>query len=129
MRLDGSEPENTPRVGNSHRLGLSVENFAHLFSVRAKEVVHVNIMDAEAFVLLSRWLLRTRHQHCHRVVILLDSKVLLGAAAKSCSSSRALNRLLRKAAAMVFAGDLYLRLVFVPSSDMPADAPSRAELR
>ena len=78
-------------------------------------MVHVNVIEAEAFVLLLRWLLRARGRQGHRVVVLLDSKVLLGAAAKGRSSARALNRLLRKAAALVLAGDLLLKLVFVPS--------------
>ena len=61
--------------------------------------------------------------------MLLDSKVLCGAAATGRSSAKAFYRILRKAAVLVLAGDLFLKLVFAPSSDVPADALPRGELR
>ena len=78
-----------------------------------------------SLVLLVRWLLRSVARHSCRVVILLDAKAVLGAASKGRSSSPPFLRGCGRLASLVLAGDLLLRLVYVPSEDMPADAPSR----
>ena len=68
-----------------------------LFSIKKKRRGHINFLEGESFLLLLRWILRKRANHCTRVVILCDSAVWVGGAAKG-RSSTALNRLLRKAA-------------------------------
>ena len=72
-----------------------------------------------------RWLLRSRARFGHRVVVLIDSRVVIGAVAKGRSSSTPLNALLRRLAALCFAGGLVLHCVFVPTSHNPSDWPSR----
>lgn len=76
------------------------------------------------FLMWLRWLLRSRKRHCARTVVLVDSSVWCGAAAKGRSSTQ-LNRLLRKAAALEMAGDIQVHLVLVPSVENPSDIPSR----
>lgn len=99
-------------------------DFVHVLCVKKRKNAHINLLEGEAFLLLLRWILRSRSRHCSRVVILVDSAVWLGAAVKG-RSSTALNRLLRKAAALEMAGDVMVHLVLVPSAENPRDDPSR----
>ena len=126
VTLDGgfAEGVGTHRHGHQHHLELSMNDFVHVFSVRRQHPAHINVLEGEAFVLWLRWLLRSRHRHRARTVVLVDSAVWLGAAAKGRSSTQ-LNRLLRKAAALQLAGELQVYLVLVPSAENPADCPSR----
>ena len=84
--------------------------------------------EGEALVLFLRWLLQFKSHRSTRVVVLLDSAALLAAAAIGRSSSL-LNRLLRKVVALALAGSIHPRLLFVPSSENPADLPSRGRRR
>lgn len=123
--LDGNDSQAySSRLEQPHKFGLPKASFTHVLSVKRKKLAHINILEGEAFVLLLRWILRARARHSARVVILVDSAVWLGAAAKG-RSSTALNRLLRKVAALQTAGDLMTYLVLVPSAENPSDAPSR----
>ena len=58
-------------------------------------------------------------------MVLIDSRVWIGAAAKGRSSSVPLLRLLRRVAAMVLASGVVVHYVYIPSAHNPADAPSR----
>ena len=116
------------RLGQAHELNLKKDDFVHVFSVRAKRRAHTNILEGEAFIMLLRWVLRKRAYRSTRVVILCDSVVWTGAAAKG-RSSTTLNRLLRKSAALQLAGDLMVHIVLAPSDENPSDAPSRGERR
>lgn len=123
--LDGNDSQSySSRLGQPHKFGLPKSAFTHILSVKRKRLAHINILEGEAFVFLLRWILRARARHSARVVILVDSAVWLGAAAKG-RSSTALNRLLRKVAALQMAGNLMLYLVLVPSAENPSDAPLR----
>ena len=123
--LDGAPmSKHKSRLGQGHQLNLSKSSFVHILSVKRRRAGHINLLEGEAFLLLLRWILRSRQRHSSRVVVLVDSSVWLGAAAKG-RSSTALNRLLRKAAALEMAGDLMVHVVLVPSSENPSDAPSR----
>ena len=57
--------------------------------------------------------------------MLLDAKAIIGALQKGRSSSRKLGRLLQKAGAYTLACDFAPRFLYVPTRDMPADAPIR----
>ena len=72
-----------------------------------------------------KWVLRSASRFAHRVVVLVDSKVVVGAATKGRSPSVPLNRLLKRLAALCFAGGLVLHSVFIPTSHNPSDWPSR----
>ena len=104
------------RLGEAHHLDISLGAFVDIFSVKARKGAHINVLEGEAFLIWLRWVLRSRRRHCSRLVVLVDSAVWLGAAAKGRSSTQ-LNRLLRKAAALELAGELQVYLVLVPSAE------------
>ena len=104
------------RLGEAHHLDISLGDFVDIFSVKARKGAHINVLEGEAFLIWLRWVLRSRRRHCSRLVVLVDSAVWLGAAAKGRSSTQ-LNRLLRKAAALELVGELQVYLVLVPSAE------------
>ena len=76
---------------------------------------HINLEEARALIRLVRWVLRSSKRFSHRLVVLVDSKVVVGSVTKGRSSSVPLNALLRKLAALCFAGGLVLHVVFIPT--------------
>ena len=61
--------------------------------------------------------------------MLVDAQAVLGSVCKGRSSSMSLKRGIMIVAALQLAGDVHLKLVYVPSEDNPADAPSRGVVR
>ena len=84
---------------------------------------HINITElrtaVEAAITIGR-----RHPGC-RVIILVDSRVAIGAGGKGRSCSISLNRVLRKALPELLGYDVYVGFMFVPSRLQPEDAASR----
>ena len=82
--------------------------------VAAKFSSHINLLEADALCAYMRRLCvgGVRRQ---RVIVLLDSAVLIGAGRKGRSSSRALNRRLREVCALALLAELYLELCWVPT--------------
>lgn len=60
-----------------------------------------------------------------RVIVILDSRVAVGAVRKGRSSSRKLNALLRQIAALQLDSGVRLEVAWVPTWGNPADAPTR----
>jgi hypothetical protein len=96
-----------------------------VLSIQCLDDEHINLKEARALLVFVRWVLRTPAHFGRRLVVLVDSKVVVGAATKGRSASYPLNRLLRRLAALCLFGDLLLHLVFIPTEHNPADAPSR----
>ena len=113
------------RLGTARCLDLSQKDFKTVLSVRARHKAHNNLLEADAYLLWLRWLLRNKHHHSSRAVCLVDSKVVLYSVAKGRSSSRPLLRILRRIAALQLAGNLMTRLIFIPTEFNPSDLPSR----
>ena len=88
---------------------------------------HINLREARAIVFYLQWLLRAVGRRSKRVILLVDSKVAVGAMQKGRSGSAALNALVRKAHCLCMAGGLRLHIVFIPTEHNPADFPSRGE--
>ena len=78
----------------------------------------------DVFVLWLKWFSRRRAIHSRRVVILIDSVVLVGVVANGRVSS-CLQHSLRKVVALELVGDLRVCLVLVPSKHNFADIFSR----
>ncbi len=116
------------RFGERREIDISMTEFVDVLSVRRRHGAHINELEGSAFVLCLRRLLRSRRHHARRLVVLVDSAVWLGAAAKGRSSFR-LNRMLRRAAALQMADDILLCLIFVPSASNPSDGASRGVRR
>ena len=88
------------RLAPQYNLDLELQHFDVIFAVRAESPNRINIEEGVAVILYLRLLLRSRQRFGHRVVLLVDSKVTLGVIAKGRSSSKHLNALVRRAAAL-----------------------------
>ena len=86
---------------------------------------HINVLELKALVRTFEWRLRSSSFQKCRALHLTDSQVALATSVKGRSSSRALNRLLRKFAALQLAAGIYPLLGWVESDSNPADEPSR----
>ena len=95
-----------------------------VFSFRFKFKKHINLLELEAVLALLRRLACDGVRDA-RILILVDSRVALGALAKGRSSSRRINFVLKKTCAVCFAYGLYPELIWIPTWANPGDAPSR----
>jgi len=85
---------------------------------------HVNLLEFKALRILVRRLV-TEGWSNRRILVGLDSNVVIGAIAKGRSGSRRLRRLQQSCVAELLFHDLYLGGLPVASLDNPADDPSR----
>ena len=115
------------RLGPRHDVGLTLKDFTVVLCVKVDTPGHINLEEANALVGYLRWILRSRNRFRRRVVVLVDSKVVIGAVTKGRSSSVPLNAILRRIASICFAGGLVLHCIFVPTSHNPGDWPSRGD--
>ena len=122
------EPEK-PRSGRVCPLPINKAAFATVVSSRAKHAAHAGALEAGGVRLALRWFLRSASRHGLRMVLLVDAQAVLGAVAKGRSSSPSLQREIMRIAALQLVGGILLKLVYVPSEDNPADAPSRGIVR
>ena len=122
---DPSEEPNKPRLGTGVKIPLRKSAFRSVLSSRAKHQAHAGTLEAEAVTLALRWVLRSTERHGRRTVLLIDAQAVLGAIARGRSSAPSLRRAVMRTAAYAIGGDLLLHLIYVPSEDNPADAPSR----
>ena len=115
------------RLGPRYNVGLTLKDFTAVLCVKVDSLGHMNLEEANALVGYIRWILRSRDRFRRKVVVLIDSKVVIGAVTKGRSSSLPLNGVLRRIASLCFAGGLILRCIFVPTSHNPGDWPSRGD--
>jgi len=125
VTLDESEKQDSTTDVRRFRLAGMRRVFKTVFSIRSKRKAHINTLEAKAFTLGLHWLLRRPHRHNARVVFMLDSKVVIGAASKGRTSAGGLQHEIKRSAALVMAGMLHTHLVYIATSENPADAPSR----
>jgi hypothetical protein len=90
---------------------------------RAEE--HINSLELRAVSTAVRRALSSPSSIRHRLLILCDSQVAVGALAKGRSSSRVLLLRLRPLSALLLSSGLHLATRWLPSCRNPADAPSR----
>ena len=132
MRLHRDENDTEPekdRIGTPHRLHLNKARFSTVLSLRCRFPAPPGALEAGGLVLLLRWLCRSTRKHSHRVIVLVDAKAVIGAAAKGRTSAPSFKMQVRKLAALTVAGDFLIRYIYIPSEDNPADAPSRGLTR
>ena len=91
---------------------------------RGRECPHINVLELRAVLSLIKKL-AARGAHDCRVLVLIDSRVALGALGKGRSSSRQINRVLRQVAALALYTGIVVEVVWVPTWANPSDAPSR----
>ena len=75
-------PELAARLGPRYDLNLELRDFDVIFSVRVESPNHINIEEAAAVIRYLRCVFRSTKRFRHRVVLLIDRKVALGAIAK-----------------------------------------------
>jgi len=131
LRGDGDPLEQgwKARAGRPLPIPLCRSAFKTVISSRNKFPGHAGALEAEAALLGVRWILRSPARHGRRTVMLLDAKAVLGAIAKGRSSSPSLARPTRRLSAHLLAGELHLKVVYVPSEENAADDPSRGRTR
>ena len=83
------------------------------------------LLEAHCVRLAVEWLARSPQKHSSRVVLLIDSKAILGAVCKGRTSARSIRTQIRHICAIALAADLSLYCIYIPSEHNPADAPSR----
>ena len=85
---------------------------------------HINILEMKMVKAELKGLVKQQSEP-HRAVLLVDSRVVVGAFSKGRSSSRQLNRILRSMVGWLIAGQVSLHLIWVGTKANPADHPSR----
>lgn len=85
---------------------------------------HINIEEARALAWSVRERLVRPGELGHRVLHAVDSTAVAGSVRKGRSSSRQLNRVLRKIFGLALGGNLELFVAWIATSENPADAPS-----
>ena len=109
----GDLPE-VARVGKPHYIKPTRDRFKTVISCRARWSAHSGVLEAHAYLLSLRWIARQACNHRHKAPLLVDAKVVVGAATKGRSSTRALRRVLRAAAATTLSADILPRIVYIP---------------
>ena len=99
--------------------------FRELFRYAFKKRGHININEIWVYKISVKSLVRRCYNT--RATALLDSRVMIGAAAKGRSSSFAISRILQGCLGYVLGSDLYSSLLHVYSGDNIADNPTRGK--
>ena len=92
-------------------------------SARPQE--HINVLELRALLAATRWALRSYKSLGLSTLRLTDSRVVMGVASKYRSSSKVLQRQLRKLAALELGGSCRFCTGFIRSDWNPADKGSR----
>ena len=95
-----------------------------LFSIRFFAGKIINLLDLESLINLLRRIEREGIR-AKRLLVLVDSRVILGVVSEGRSSSRKLFFLLRKLGFWCLASDIALELLWMPTWTNPADVLSR----
>jgi len=90
-----------------------------------RQVEHINSLETRAVLTAIRWLLSSPANFGRRLVVLSDSRVVVGALGKGRSSSRMLLPRVRSVAAWLLAFGCDLRIAWLQSEFNPADDASR----
>ena len=115
------KPDSAPRT--SIDPGRWIWSVAHAYPFRTGE--HINILELRSILHALEWRARTGAFHSTRFLHLSDSQICLAVLTKGRSSSRKLNRILRRIASLCLALNLYPLWAWVESRLNPADEPSR----
>jgi len=120
-----SAPEPKTRLGNPHLLHLRQDAFRTVLSIKHRFSAHATLLEAHGVRLAVGWIARSPQKHSRRVVLLIDSKAILGAMCKGRTSARSIRAQIKRICAIALAADLTLYCIYIPSEHNPADAPSR----
>ena len=97
----------------------------HCRAFRWKRTEHINLWELRAALHAVQWRSR-RAAYCDlRTMLLIDNQAILAVIAKGRSSSKKVNNLLRRLAALCCSLNNYLLVCWVDTVDNPADEASR----
>ena len=108
-----------------HSLGLRKTDFHTVVSHRAKYPAHSGSLEISAVTLGLRWAFRSKRFLGQRIPFLVDAQAVIGALRRGRTSAPTLKFEMGKIAALILATDTVVKFIYIPSSHMPADAPSR----
>ena len=94
-------------------------------SWRWQRAEHINLLELRAILRTLEWRARTASFHSCRCPHLSDSQICLAVLVKGRSSSRKVNRILRRIASLCIALELFPLWSWISSRLNPADKPSR----
>lgn len=97
--------------------------FKEAFRYRFMRAGHININESRTYKSLIKS--QAKSEPNSRFVVLLDSRVTIGAAAKGRSSSPGITRILQGSLAYIIGGNLYPGFLHCSSGDNRSDDPSR----
>jgi len=92
---------------------------------RRRDAAHINVAEGRAVL---RWLqrvVRTKEAWDHKLVIVVDSRVVKGAFDKGRSPSWSINRIIQQVASLALVAGLWLEILYTPSEFNVGDLPSR----
>lgn len=118
-----------PRIGCECHLPISMVDFKHSLSIRARRKERPEVLEQRALIMGVQWLLRSISHVGKRVVVLLDSRVAFGASRKGRSGAHSLSFLIKRLAALTLISGLLVSFLYVPTEFNPADRPSRGPIR
>ena len=96
------------------------------FSLTCNDPSHINLKEMRALrIYLRRRAKGGQKGAGQRVIILCDSRVVVGAVAHGRSPSKQLNRMLRKTLPILLGSGIYPIILWVPTGANPGDPPSR----
>lgn len=117
-------PASVATTDDATRLVTSGVAWSTIVSSRWKQPEHINVLELRALCTAVRWML-SRRRTGHKMFVLSDSQVVVGAVNKGRSSSQLLLRRLRHLSSLVLASGFRISLHWIRSADNPADGPSR----
>ena len=120
-----ADPTTIARQGTQCTLSMPQRSFRQVVGQRARWHAHSGSLEAHALLLAVRGVTRRAVAHGTRLPVLVDAKTVVCAAGKGRSSAPTIRRTMARIGANVLAGNLALRVVYVPSEANPADGPSR----
>ena len=123
---DDFEEQNKPRMSPVVRRIITNNIWATISSYAFTWEDRIEILEGWALLSGLKWVAADPRNHGQRISFLIDSMTLLGAVAKGRSSTRRLNRICKRVAAILLATGIRPVWVWVESEFNPADAPSRA---
>ena len=116
VRLDRvpGDDETKPRIGSPHHSHLNKSAFSMVLSQRFMRIAAPGALEATGLCLTLRWLIRTACKHSHRVVVLVEAKAVLGAAAEGRTSAASFRMQVRRIAALSVAGNFFGQVCLRP---------------
>ena len=97
----------------------------HCRAFRWKRSEHINLLELRAALHAVQWRCRRASYRDFRTMLLIDNQAILAVIAKGRSSSKKVNNLLRRLAALCCTLNIYLLVCWVDTVDNPADEASR----